>query len=80
VSSTQKISLTRFTTAHIEGVWRGVDIVARERKYLDKLEAASLEESREYLLKQIAKGDPRSDRYKERKKSSAGATFSGVPE
>lgn len=58
VSSTQKISLTRFTTAHIEGVWRGVDIVARERKYLDKLEAASLEESREYLLKQIAKGDP----------------------
>lgn len=58
VSSTQKISLTPFTTAHIEGVWRGVDIVARERKYLDKLEAASLEESREYLLKQIAKGDP----------------------
>jgi RimJ/RimL family protein N-acetyltransferase len=58
VSSFQKISLTPFIAAHIEGVWRGVDIVAREKKYLDKLQAAPLEESRDYLLTQIAKGEP----------------------
>ena len=43
---------------HIESFHRALDFVARERRYLAFLEAPPLEETRAYVLNNIAKGYP----------------------
>ena len=45
------------TPEHIDGFHRAVDIVARERKYLTLLEALPLEQTREFVMNVIRKGD-----------------------
>ena len=42
----------------IDGFHRTLDVVARERKYLASLEAPPLESVREFVLENIAKGNP----------------------
>ncbi len=46
------------TAEDIEGFHRAVDAVARERKYLAFLEAPPLASAREFVLENIAKGNP----------------------
>ncbi len=43
---------------HIEGFHRALDSVARERRYLVFLEAPSLEQTREFILHNIANNHP----------------------
>jgi RimJ/RimL family protein N-acetyltransferase len=52
------VTIAPMAPAHVEGFRRAVDVVARERKYLTFLEAPPLEESREFVLELIARGDP----------------------
>jgi len=66
------VTIAPMAPAHVEGFRRAVDVVARERKYLTFLEAPPLEESREFVLEFIARGDPQFVASTERK-SSGGA-------
>jgi len=43
---------------HIEAYHAAVDAVARERRYLGRTEAPSLEDAREFVAANIAKGNP----------------------
>ena len=52
------IAIAPLAAEWIESLRRGVDLVARERKYFDIVEAAPAEHFREYLLNQIANHDP----------------------
>jgi RimJ/RimL family protein N-acetyltransferase len=53
----EHIRIEPMTEAHIEGFHRALDVVARERKYLTLLEAPPLEDTREFALSSIAKGN-----------------------
>jgi RimJ/RimL family protein N-acetyltransferase len=52
------IAITPIAPEHIEGLRHSIDVVARERRYLDIFEAAPLDKFREYTQKQISNGDP----------------------
>lgn len=52
------LEIRPITVDDIEGFHRAVDIVARERKYLAFLEAPPLASTREFVLENIAKGNP----------------------
>jgi RimJ/RimL family protein N-acetyltransferase len=52
------LEIRPITADDIEGFHRAVDVVARERKYLAFLEAPPLANSREFVLENIAKGNP----------------------
>ncbi len=43
---------------HIEGFWRALDIVARERKYLALLQARPLADTRDFVIDNIKNGHP----------------------
>ncbi len=51
------IRIERMTEAHVEGFYRALDIVARERKYLTLLEAPPLEDTRKFALSSIGRGN-----------------------
>jgi GNAT superfamily N-acetyltransferase len=53
------LEIRPITGDDIEGFHRAVDAVARERKYLAFLEAPPLASAREFVLDNIAKGNPR---------------------
>jgi len=44
---------------HIGSFHRALDVVARERQYLTLLEAPPLEQTRDFVLESLKKGDPR---------------------
>ncbi|ANN79079.1 GNAT family N-acetyltransferase [Bordetella flabilis] len=44
--------------AHIDGYRRTLDAVARERRYLAFLEAPSLEQTQDFVLRNIERGNP----------------------
>jgi hypothetical protein len=44
--------------AHIEGVWKALDFVARERRFLAFVEAPPLARSRDFIPGNITKGNP----------------------
>lgn len=46
------------TEEHIDGLWKTLDTVARERRYLAFLEAPPFEETRQFVSANIAKGNP----------------------
>jgi RimJ/RimL family protein N-acetyltransferase len=52
------VEIRPITPDDIEGFHRAVDVVARERKYLAFLEAPPLASAREFVLENIAKGNP----------------------
>ena len=52
------VDIRSITPDDIEGVHRTLDVVARERKYLTFLEAPPLASTREFVLENIAKGNP----------------------
>ena len=52
------VEIRPITPDDIEGFHRAVDVVARERKYLTFLEAPPLASTREFVLDNIAKGNP----------------------
>jgi len=52
------VEIWPITADDIEGFHRAVDVVARERKYLAFLEAPPLASAREFVLENIAKGNP----------------------
>jgi RimJ/RimL family protein N-acetyltransferase len=52
------IEIRPITPDDIEGFHRAVDVVARERKYLAFLEPPPLTSAREFVLENIAKGNP----------------------
>lgn len=52
------VEIRPITAEDIEGFHRAVDVVARERKYLAFLEAPPLASAREFVLENIAKGNP----------------------
>ena len=52
------VEIRPITPGDIEGFHRAVDAVARERKYLAFLEAPPLASAREFVLANIAKGNP----------------------
>jgi RimJ/RimL family protein N-acetyltransferase len=52
------LQIRPITADDIEGFHRAVDLVARERKYLAFLEAPPLASAREFVLGNIAKGNP----------------------
>jgi len=52
------VEIRPITADDIEGFHRTLDVVARERKYLASLEAPPLESVREFVLENIAKGNP----------------------
>ncbi len=55
---TEAIAVLPIAPEHIDGFRRAVDIVARERKYLSFLEAPPLAGAREFVLNNIARGNP----------------------
>jgi ribosomal protein S18 acetylase RimI-like enzyme len=52
------IEIVPISQDHIEGFHRALDFVARERRYLAFLEAPPPDETRAYVLNNIAKGYP----------------------
>ena len=52
------VEIRPITADDIEGFRHAVDVVARERKYLAFLEAPPLASAREFVLENIAKGNP----------------------
>jgi RimJ/RimL family protein N-acetyltransferase len=52
------VEIRPITVDDIEGFHRAVDTVARERRYLAFLEAPPLASAREFVLENIAKGNP----------------------
>jgi RimJ/RimL family protein N-acetyltransferase len=52
------LEIRPITAGDIEGFHHAVDVVARERKYLAFLEAPPLASAREFVLENIAKGNP----------------------
>lgn len=52
------VDIRSITPEDIEGFRHAVDVVARERKYLAFLEAPPLARAREFVLENIAKGNP----------------------
>lgn len=52
------VEIRPITADDIEGFHRTLDVVARERKYLAFLEAPPLASAREFVLENIAKGNP----------------------
>jgi RimJ/RimL family protein N-acetyltransferase len=52
------VEVRRGTPADIEGAWRCLDVVARERAYIDFLEGPPLEQSRSFWTALIDKGHP----------------------
>lgn len=52
------VSIVPIAEQHIAGFHKAVDIVSRERKYLAFLEGPPLEQAREFVLNNIAKGYP----------------------
>jgi ribosomal protein S18 acetylase RimI-like enzyme len=58
MNAAEEITIIPLTPEHIESLRRGVDIVARERKYLGIVEAAPPDKFREYILNQLSNGDP----------------------
>lgn len=55
---TSNIRILPIASEHIEGFHKALDTVAREREYLTLLEAFPLEETRDFVLGMIAKGNP----------------------
>lgn len=55
---TSDIRILPIANEHIEGFHKALDTVAREREYLTLLEAFPLEETRDFVLGMIAKGNP----------------------
>lgn len=52
------VEIRPITARDIEGFHRAVDVVAREQKYLAFLEAPPLASAREFVLENIANGNP----------------------
>ena len=52
------VTIAPTTPEHIEGFYRALDVVARERKYLVFLEAPPLDETREFVLNGLKNHDP----------------------
>jgi RimJ/RimL family protein N-acetyltransferase len=52
------VTIARMATEHVEGFYRALDFVARERKYLAFLEAPPLDSTRQFVMHNIAKGYP----------------------
>ena len=58
INTAEEIAIMPLTPEHVESLRRGVDVVARERKYLGIVEAAPPDKFREYTLNQLSNGDP----------------------
>lgn len=52
------VVIETITEAHIEGFYRALDAVSRERKYLAFLEAPPLTKVREFVMNNISRGFP----------------------
>ncbi len=57
-SSSRIADVAPISPERVEGFRRAVDVVARERKYLNLLEAFPLPQTRDFVLQLLAKGDP----------------------
>src|SRR5271170_4776076 len=52
------VAIAPIAPEHIDSFHRGLDLVARERQYLDISDAGSLARFCDYIEKQISNGDP----------------------
>jgi RimJ/RimL family protein N-acetyltransferase len=52
------VAIAPIAPEHIDSFHRGLDLVARERKYLDISDAGPFSDFRDYIVRQISNGDP----------------------